>query len=37
MWLALTAFGGIDIQRKRLEADGIVVEDNKVNLKIYGI
>lgn len=31
------AFGGIDVQRKRLEADGIVVEDNKVNLKTYGI
>lgn len=31
------AFGGIDVQRKRLEADGIAVENNKVNLKIYGI
>lgn len=31
------AFGGPEAQRKRLEADGIVVEDSKVDLKKYGI
>lgn len=29
-------FGGIDAQRDRLEADGIVVEGNKVDLNRYG-
>lgn len=29
------AFGGIEEQRKRLENDGIVVKDNKVDLKKY--
>ncbi len=28
-------FGGIKAQRKRLEADGIEVENNKVDLKKY--
>ena len=31
------AFGGIEAQKSRLEADGIKVENYKVNLKIYGI
>ncbi len=30
------AFGGIEAQKKRLEADGIKVIDNKVDLKKYG-
>ena len=30
------AFGGIEAQKHRLEADGITVENNKVCLKIYG-
>lgn len=30
------AFGGIDEQKHRLEADGIVVENGKVDLKRYG-
>ena len=30
------AFGGIDEQKRRLEADGIVVENGKVDLKRYG-
>ena len=29
------AFGGIDGQRMRLEKEGIVVENGKVDLKIY--
>ena len=29
------AFGGAIIQRKRLEADGIIVNNNKVDLKVY--
>lgn len=29
------AFGGIEGQKQRLEADGISVKDNKVDLKIY--
>ena len=28
-------FGGKDVQKERLEKDGIEVLDNKVNLKIY--
>ena len=31
------AFGGIQEQKRRLEADGIVVENGKVDLKRYGI
>ena len=31
------AFGGIDEQKRRLEADGIVVEDYKVDLEKYGV
>lgn len=31
------AFGGADVQAKLLEADGIEVTDNKVDLKKYGI
>lgn len=31
------AFGGLDVQRKLLEADGIVVEGNKVDLKKYAL
>ena len=31
------AFGGIEAQKGRLEADGITVENNKVSLKIHGI
>ena len=31
------AFGGAGEQAKLLEADGIEVEDGKVNLKKYGI
>lgn len=30
------AFGGIEVQACRLEADGIAVESGKVNLKRYG-
>ena len=30
------AFGGIDEQKRRLEQDGIVVENGKVDLKLYG-
>ena len=30
------AFGGIDEQKRRLESDGIVVENGKVDLKRYG-
>ena len=29
------AFGGVDGQRQRLEADGITVSDNRVDLKVY--
>jgi len=28
-------FGGVEVQRKRLEADGIEVKGNKVDLKKY--
>ncbi len=31
------AFGGIEAQRRRLEADGITVENYKVDLKKYGM
>ena len=31
------AFGGIDEQKRRLEAEGIIVKNNKVDLKKYGI
>lgn len=31
------AFGGPDEQRRRLEADGVEVTDNRVDLKKYGI
>lgn len=31
------AFGGIEEQKNRLEKDGIVVENYKVNLEEYGI
>lgn len=31
------AFGGIEEQKCRLEADGIAVANDKVDLKIYGI
>lgn len=31
------AFGGIDEQKRRLEADGIVVEDYTVDLEKYGV
>lgn len=31
------AFGGIEEQKRRLEADGIAVANDKVDLKIYGI
>ena len=34
---AAYAFGGLEAQKRRLEADGIVVEDGKVDLKKYGI
>ncbi len=30
------AFGGIEAQRKRLEGEGIVIENNRVDLKRYG-
>lgn len=30
-------FGGIEVQKSRLEADGIKIENYKVNLKKYGI
>lgn len=30
------AFGGLEAQRKKLECDGIVVKNNKVDLKKYG-
>ena len=29
-------FGGANVQKQLLEKDGVVVADNKVNLKIYG-
>ena len=29
------AFGGIESQRKKLELDGVVVKDNRVDLKKY--
>ena len=29
------AFGGLDVQKQRLEEDGIVVKDGKVDLKVY--
>lgn len=29
------AFGGVEEQKRRLEAEGIVVENNKINLKKY--
>ena len=29
------AFGGATAQRKRLEADGIIVNNNKVDLNVY--
>ncbi len=31
------AFGGIEAQKERLEADGIIVENYKVNLKRYSV
>ncbi len=31
------AFGGADVQKKRLEADGIMVVDDRVDLEKYGI
>jgi alkylated DNA nucleotide flippase Atl1 len=31
------AFGGIGEQKRRLEADGIVVKNGKVDLKQYGM
>ena len=31
------AFGGMEAQKRRLEADGIIVENGKVDLKKYGI
>ena len=34
---AAYAFGGLDAQKRRLEADGIVVEGNKVDLKKYAL
>lgn len=30
------AFGGLEGQKHRLEAEGIVVENNKVDLNVYG-
>ena len=30
------AFGGIEAQRERLEAEGIIVENDRVDLKRYG-
>ena len=30
------AFGGIEVQKRRLEADGIKVENGKVDFKKYG-
>lgn len=33
---AAYAFGGIEAQKRRLEADGIAVENNKVDIKKYG-
>ena len=29
------AFGGVDCQKMRLEADGVIVKNNKVDLKVY--
>lgn len=29
------AFGGVDCQKIRLEADGVIVSNNKVDLKVY--
>lgn len=31
------AFGGMEAQKRRLEAEGIVVTDNRVDLKQYGV
>lgn len=31
------AFGGINEQKRRLEAEGIIVKNDKVDLKQYGI
>ena len=31
------AFGGIDGQARRLEAEGIAVKDGKVDLDVYGV
>ena len=31
------AFGGIDEQKRRLEAEGIMVQNNKVELEIYAV
>lgn len=31
------AFGGIEAHKERLEADGIIVENYKVNLKRYSV
>lgn len=31
------AFGGVTAQKRRLEADGLVVENGKVDLKRYGV
>jgi O-6-methylguanine DNA methyltransferase len=31
------AFGGIDEQKRRLEADGIEVIDHRIDLKRYGV
>lgn len=31
------AFGGIDKQKEKLEAEGIVVDNYRVNLEIYNM
>lgn len=31
------AFGGIEEQKRRLEADGIIVKDYRVDLKLYEV
>lgn len=31
------AFGGIEAQKRRLEEDGVVVKNNKVDLEKYGV
>ena len=31
------AFGGMAAQQRRLEADGVVVTDGRVDLKLYGV